>query len=140
MKVMDELEKFNKEVKEAGGEFSVTSLLPRPSEVDKKCSSFKEKVRNFASKRFKLLNQKIYRFNKVNDGNYLNLKQYLEVKSKKNKNAPKGFDTMRKRNYYPGFEQKRIVLNSYVEDWIHLKPKVQERLLEICCNSRSLQG
>jgi hypothetical protein len=33
--VMQEIKKFAKEVEAAGGEFSVTSLIPSPAEVDK---------------------------------------------------------------------------------------------------------
>ena len=86
----------------------MTSLLPRPSEVDEKSSVYNSEVRKYSSMKFKKLNDMFYRFNKRNNANYLNLKQYLEVKTKKRKTALKGFDVMLGKCHYPGGYQKKL--------------------------------
>ena len=59
---------------------------------------------------------------------------------KKRKCARKENEINHEKYFYPGDHQKRIQVNQYLENGIHLKPEIKNKLQNICLKSRSLWG
>ena len=78
---MKSLNKFNEEVKSAGGKLVVTSLIPNPSETDPRYAKSNALTLQIKlSNLYVELGNRIYKFNEENGNFTPHLKAYLEVK------------------------------------------------------------
>lgn len=132
--VIDEMSKFNREVLRAGGRVMVTSLIPRPADVDPSVSSNSLNLQRFLSRAYVQLNNEIRQFNQRNDVLTVDLKCYVEVSPRRkgqnrvNRVLYEGNDDRNRR------QQRIINTKLYEEDYIHVKEVTRERMMKFAKN------
>lgn len=130
--VMDNVTSFHNEVKEAGGRLIVTSLIPRPSEVDPCITSHGLGVeravalQKFLSSVYVRLNEEFFNFNKANDNKHINLKFFLERKSKKDSKG----NLNKEYTFYHRREQRIILIEHFKSDFVHVHEEMREKMLK----------
>ena len=135
-KVMLEISNFNKQVLAAGGKCIAISLIPNPAVVDPKVSVFSENFQKLASRVFVSLNKKIDQFNVANRITTVHINRYLEVKRAKTSGRSSRARQVKilqhkTTDYYPGRDQRKIKLENYSEDWIHLKMSALQKISQV---------
>ena len=125
--LMDKLEKFNREVVDAGGRLILTSLIPRPEEVDPSVSRHSAGLQRLLSDAFVKTNNEFYAFNKSIQVTTPHIKGFVEEKTQRTKKGK----LRENRIFYSGREQRVIKLSSYQSDLIHIKDEVRIKMVEL---------
>ena len=126
------IRKFKKEVEGAGGVLLVSSLVPRPLIQDPKISKKSEDDKEVLSlsQQYLAVNDFIFSLNLPRRTPMF--KQYVESSTHSEINE-RGEKVLRKdKMFYKYRQQRKIKLNCFMPDHIHLKEKIKEKLLEVC--------
>ena len=136
--IIGKYQAFNREVQQEGGKVILTSLIPRPSEVDPCITNHnlgKEGVilQQALSKVFVSLSDKIVEFNRRNHCETPNIKSYLEVKSRKNRRGEFSevnyVDKVDGENVVRG--QRKIQLEFFEHDYVHPKETQRQKIVKL---------
>ena len=130
---MKSLNKFNEEVKSAGGKLVVTSLIPNPSETDPRYAKSNALTLQIKlSNLYVELGNRIYKFNEENGNFTPHLKAYLEVKNIKNRSG----DIDEKKTYITDGNtprtQKKMLRQCFCQNRVTIREDIKAKLRDLC--------